>query len=248
MPKHRHVGLRTCTVLVAVLVSMPWFATCSPKIPSTLPITSTFLSYDGNNNLADIQSDGLQGGTYYNGIDAVTTYLTCNGYNHQAFGDWQFDALSSTVRTVSINFANSIQVSAGATAIPNPPFTMKTVIAHVEDKCTQIANGNGGWNNMLQMAAGQTFQCPLIVHFYDSNGAEYRIYVGPNWESETTYVEVTCNSVASDNSGCNDWFIDPLPVTGLPSQAEGRLVYFTKRSTINEGDYLFRLHFHLTRP
>jgi hypothetical protein len=70
---------------------------------------------------------------------------------------------------------------------------VKNVIAHVEDKCTQMANGSGGWNNMLQMSAGQMFECSLIVHFYDSNGAEYRIYMGPNWEPETTYTKVTCN-------------------------------------------------------
>src|SRR5512146_2754554 len=161
--------LMCCTLLVVPFVATPCVATCSPKIPNALPITSTFLSYDANNNLADIQSDGLSGGTYYNGVNGVTTFLTCNGYNHQAFGDWQFDALSSTTRTVSIGFVNPIQVSTGGTAVPNPPFTIKDVIAHVEDKCTQIANSNGGWNNMLQMTAGQTFQCPLIVHFYDSN-------------------------------------------------------------------------------
>lgn len=237
-----------CALLVTLLLALPCFATCSPKIPSTLPITSTFLSYDVNNNINDIQSDGLSGGTYYNDVNGVTTFLTCNGYNHQAFGDWQFDALSSTVRTLSISFANPIQVSAGGTAVPNPPFGIKRVIAHIEDKCTQIANATGGWNNMLQMGAGQSLQCPLIVHFYDSNAAEYRIYMGPNWEPETTYVQVTCNSVAADNSGCNDWFIDPIPLNGAPGQAEGRLVYFTKRSSINEGDYYFRLHFHLTRP
>jgi len=237
-----------CTLILALLVAVPCFATCSPKIPSTLPITSTFFSYDAANNIADIQSDGLDGSTYYDGVDGVTTYLTCNGYNHQAFGDWQFGTLNSTVRKVSISFANAIQPSAGGTAVPNPPFTIKNVIAHVEDKCTQIANGSGGWNNMLQMTAGQTFLCPLIVHFYDSNGAEYRIYMGPNWEPETTYVQITCNSVATDNSGCNDWFIDPSPANGLAGQATGRLVYFSKRATTNQGDYYFRFHFHLTRP
>jgi hypothetical protein len=240
--------LMCCTVWVALLVSVPCFATCSPKITRTLPITSTFLSYDANNNPADIQSDGLSGGTYYDGANGVTTFLTCNGYNHQTYGDWQFDALSSSVRTIGLSFASPIQVSAGGTAVPNPPFTMKDVIAHVEDKCTQIANGSGGWNNMLQMAAGQTLQCPLIVHFYDTNAAEYRIYMGPNWEPESTYIQVTCNSVAANNSGCDDWFIDPIPVNGIPGQAVGRLVYFAKRSTINEGDYYFRLHLHLTRP
>ena len=233
------------TLLITLLFVIPCVATCSPKIPSTLPITSTFSSYDLNSALTDIQSDGLSGETYYNGLNGVTTFLTCNGYNHQTYGDWQFDALSSSVRTVSISFANPIPMSAGGTGVPNPPFTIKPVIAHVEDKCTQIPNSGGGWNNMLQMGPTQTFQCPLIVHFYDSNGAEYRIYMGPNWEPETTYVQVTCNS--ADNSGCNDWFIDSVSANGTSGQAIGRLVYFAKRSSINEGDYFFRLHFHLTR-
>ena len=138
------------------------------------------------------------------------------------------------------------QATVAPTAIPNPPFTINNVSAHIEDKCTQI------FNDMITMSANQTFQCPLITHFFDSNGAEYRIYMGPNWEPETTFAQVTCNSVASD--GCNDWYIDPIPagydVNGspIPRTAIGRLVYFTKRSTLNEGDYSFRFHFHLTQP
>jgi hypothetical protein len=231
---------------VVLLLAVPVFAKCSPKIPATLPITSTFPGYDAANNVADIQSDGLNGGTYSDGIGGITSYLTCNGYNGQAFADWQFDALTSTVRQVSLSFVNGIQPSAGGTAVPNPPFTIKNVNAHVEDKCSQIANGAGGYNNMLQMHAGQMFQCPLIAHFYDSNGSEYRIYMGPNWEPETTYVQVACNAVASDNSGCNDWFIDPSPANS--SGAVGRLVFFGKRTTTNDGDFYFHFHFHLTRP
>jgi len=66
-------------------------------------------------------------------------------------------------------------------------------------------------------------------------------------------VQVTCNSVASDG-GCNDWYIDPIPagydVNGnpIPGEAIGRLVYFIKRNTTNEGDYYFRFHFNITRP
>lgn len=240
----RNYGL--LLIVLLVVVGQKGFAKCSPSIPSTLPVTSTFFSSDASNSPTQIQSDGLDGGTYYNGVDGLTTYLTCNGYNGQAFADWQFDALSSTVRKVNIGFANPIYPSSGGTATPNPPFSSANVVAHVEDKCSQLANGSGGYNNMLQMSPGQTFQCPLIVHFYDSGNNEYRIYMGPNWEPETRYVQLTCNSVASD--GCNDWFIDPIPANGAPGQAIGRLVYFTKRTTVNEGDYYFRLHFHLTRP
>jgi len=211
---------------------------------SNLPITATFANADGSGAIADIQSDGL--GSYFDGVGGVTSFLTTNGYNGIVWGDWQFDALSSTTRMVSIGFANPIQVANGGTAIPNPPFTTKNVTAHIEDKCTQI------FNDMITMSANQTFQCTLITHFFDGNGAEYRIYMGPNWEPETTFAQVTCNTVASD--GCNDWYIDPIPagydVNGspIPRTAIGRLVYFTKRSTLNEGDYSFRFHFHLTQP
>ena len=201
---------------------------------TTIPITSTFADFDASNASYDVRSDGQ--GSYSNGVAGVTTFLTSNGYNQIAYGDWQFDALNSTTRMVNLSFANPIQVASGGTAIPNPPFTINNVRAHIEDKCTQI------FNDMITMTTNQTFQCPLIIHFFDSNGAEYRIYMGPNWEPETTYAQVTCNGVASD--GCKDWYIDPISAGG----AIGRLVYFTKRGQTNEGDYYFRFHFHLTRP
>jgi len=219
--------------------------------PSNLSVTTHLASVDASGTITDIQSDGLD--SYFDGVSGVTSFLTTNGYNRQIWGDWQFGTLNSTTRTVSISFANPIQPASGGTAVPNPPFTIKNVIAHIEDKCTQISNGNGGWNNMYQMTANQTFHCPLITHFYDSNGNEYRIYSGPNWEPETTFVQVTCNSVASAG-GCNDWYINPIPagydVNGnpIPGAAIGRLVYFAKHSTVNEGDYYFRFHFHITRP
>ena len=215
---------------------------------SNLPITTTFASADSSGAVTDIQSDGL--GSYFNGVGGVTSFLTTNGYNHIVWGDWQFGTLSSTTRLVGIDFANPIQVANGGTATPNPPFTAKNVTAHVEDKCTQI------FNDMITMSANQTFQCPLITHFFDSNGAEYRIYMGPNWEPETTVAQVTCNAVAADKSGCNDWYVDPI-IAGydasgnpIPGASIGRLVYFPKHSTAttNEGDYHFRFHFHLTRP
>lgn len=224
-----------------IFLAATLYAKGSPRL-SNLPITATFSSTDTSGVVADVQSDGL--GSYSNNVAGVTSFLTTNGYNGIVWGDWQFDALSSTTRMVSISFVNPISVANGGTAVPNPPFTIKNVRAHIEDKCTQISN------NMITMAANQTFVCPLIIHFFDSNGFEYRIYMGPNWEPETAFVQVTCNAVATD--GCNDWFIDPIPgrdVNGNPIPGTlGRLLYFTKHSSPNEGDYYFRFHFHLTRP
>ena len=192
-------------LLVLLATALAATAFGKGQAPGNLSVTTNFASADTSGTITDIQSDGL--GSYFDGVGGVTSFLTTNGYNGQTWGDWQFDALSSTTRKVSISFANPIQPSAGGTAVPNPPFTIKNVIAHVEVKCTQMSNGSGGWNNMYQMTINQTFQCPLITHFYDSNGYEYRIYSGPNWEPETTFAQVTCNSVASAG-GCNDWYIE----------------------------------------
>jgi hypothetical protein len=227
-----------------------------PQQPSNLPITTTLLSADSAGTVADIQSDAQ--GSYFDGVGGVTSFLTTNGYNGIVWGDWQFGTLNSTTRKVSISFANPVQVANGGTAIPHPPFNAKNVIAHIEDKCTAFSY------SMLRMSASQTFLCPAIVHFFDSNGNEYRIYMAPNWTQpatpETSYVQVTCNAVAGDNSGCNDWYIDPIPAghdgsgSPIPGAAVGRLVGppFTGHGTTsnggNQGDYYFRFHFHLTRP
>jgi hypothetical protein len=227
-----------------------------PQQPSNLPITTTLLTVDSSGTIAEIQSDAQ--GSYVDGVNAVTSFLTTNGYNGIVWGDWQFGTLNSSTRKVSISFTSPIQVANGGTTIPNPPFTVKDVIAHIEDKCTAFSL------SMIRMTSGQAFQCPAIVHFFDSNGNEYRIYMAPNWTQpatpETSYVQVTCNAVAGDNSGCNDWFIDPIPAgrdgngNPIPGAAIGRLVGppFTGHGKTsnegNQGDYCFRFHFHLTRP
>ena len=230
------------------------------QVLQNLPITTNLLSADASGAITDIQSDGA--GYYFNGVDGITSFLTTNGYNGIVWGDWQFDALSSLNRKVSIAFTSPIQVADGGTAVPNPPFTINSVNAHIEDKCTAISY------DMITMSAGQSFPCPAIVHFFNTDGNEYRIYMAPDWTQpatpETTFVEVTCNAVASD--GSKDWFVDPIPAgydasgNPIPGAAVGRLVYFGCPSCPrtngggkttddgNRGDYHFKFHFHLTRP
>jgi hypothetical protein len=243
--------MKLCS-LSLILLAATAFAK-GPQPLSNLPITTSLANTDSSGTIADIQSDSL--GSYFDGVDAVTSFLTTNGYNGIVWGDWQFGTLNSTTRKVSISFANPIQVANGGTAIPNPPFTTKNVAAHIEDKCTMISY------SMILMSAGQTFPCPAIVHFFNSNGDEFRIYMAPNWTQpptpETTFVQVKCNAVASD--GCNDWYVDPIPAVDgsgnpIPGTAIGRLVGppFTGHGKTsnggNQGDYYFRFHFHLTRP
>ena len=73
---------------------------------SNLPITTDLLSVDASGVATDLQSDAQ--GPYHDGVAAVTSFLTTNGYNGIVWGDWQFGTLNSTTRKVSISFANPI--------------------------------------------------------------------------------------------------------------------------------------------
>jgi len=54
---------------------------------------------------------------------------------------------------------------------------------------------------------------PADCPFFDSNGFEYRIYMGPNWELGTTFAQVTCNTVASDVAAPTGLSIRSRPAT-----------------------------------
>ena len=216
---------------------------------TTIPLTTNITDLDANGVAYDVQSDGL--GAYIDNVNAVTTFLTSNGYNHIQYGDWQFDAYSSTVRTVKLSLDTDDAVQPGDphyTAPANPPFWgSKLVIAHMEDKCTLINK------NMLTMTAGTAFTCPFIIRFPATSRTDYRLYIAPSFTgyAETTDVQVSCNS--ADSSGCNDWFVDPIPVvnpdgTTSPGRAVGRLELDTNRSITNDGDFYMTFHIHLTRP
>jgi hypothetical protein len=106
----------TGTTLIIFLVGAITLAN-GPKQLSNLSITSTFASADASGAVADIESDNL--GSYFDGVDAVTSFLTTNGYGGIVWGDWQFGTLNSATRKVSIGLTNPIPVVNGGTATPN---------------------------------------------------------------------------------------------------------------------------------
>src|SRR5215475_15681948 len=108
------------TIVLLICFATAAFAKGSQQL-SNLPITTDLLGADTSSAVTDIQSDGL--GPYHDGVGAVTSFLTTNGYNGIVWGDWQFGTLDSSTRKVSLSFANPIQVADGGTTIPNPPFT-----------------------------------------------------------------------------------------------------------------------------
>jgi hypothetical protein len=102
------------------------------------------------------------------------------------------------------------------------------------------------------MTAGTAFTCPLIIRFPATSRTDYRIYIAPSFTgyAETTDVQGSCNS--ANSGGCNDWFVDPIPVvnpdgTTSPGKAVGRLELDAKTVT-NDGDFYMTFHIHLTRP
>ena len=207
-----------------------------------IPVTTIFNDLDSNGLVADIASDGL--GSYGNNVDGVTTFLTSNGYNGIPFGDWQFGVYDSLTRNVSESLFPEDAVQPGDphyTASATPPFWGTLVTkAHIEVKCTLV------FNNMLTMAAGTSFTCPLINRFNTPGNIDYTLSpaFSFNHYPEATDVQVRCNT--ADAGGCNDWFIDPI---GL-GEAVGRLVNVPQRheSQIDHGDFFMRFHFHITRP
>src|SRR5215469_2453892 len=99
------------SLFVFVLLATFMWAKGNPV--SNLSVTTNFASADASGTITDIQSDGL--GPYYDSVATIVSILTTNGYNHQIWGDWQFDDLSSATRKVSLSFANPIQPSSGGT-------------------------------------------------------------------------------------------------------------------------------------
>jgi hypothetical protein len=202
-----------------------------------IPVTTIISDIDANGLSATIASDG---GSYVQGANGVASWLTSNGYNGIAFGDWQFGVYDSPSRRVNESILAEDAVQPGDpnyTAPANPPFGFGTQLtkAHVEVKCTLVNR------SMLTMTPGQTFTCPLPNRF-DVNGQDYRLDAAYSWSNlpETTDVQVRCNT--ADSTGCNDWFIDPI---GL-GQAVSRLVPYG--TSINDGDFYMRFHIHVTRP
>lgn len=247
---------RNLMLVFAVILALA--ATNSPSIPVT-----TYLSDLNSTGTAYyIQSDSEAGplhgliGEYDNGLQNATSILNANTYNHQPPGDWQLDLLSSAVRTMRLTLGSVNEIQPGQpgyTVPPNPPFQgTLNVVSKFEEKCTGLSLDMGTMNKV-----GQTFNCPAVFRFNWSSTVFYRVIMAGSWggaQPETTQVQIKCNSLAS-NGFCNDWFIDPIPVTNpdgttSPGQTIARLIAVSTHggSETNEGDLYMTFHVHVTRP
>jgi hypothetical protein len=100
---------RSFLPLLLLAILLPAALAKGRNVTPNLPVTTSFADADAAGAVADIQSDAL--GSYYYGVDAVTSYLTAGGYNGIIWGDWQFGTVNSTLRKVSVSFANPILVA-----------------------------------------------------------------------------------------------------------------------------------------
>ncbi len=216
-----------------------------------IPVTTYLADYDAVGAAYYVQSDTH--GSYSNGAAGVSSILVANGYNHIVNGDWRLDILASTSRTVGTTFetANAVQPGdPGYTAPAEPPYWGTGFqVVRMENKCTMINH------NMLAMKAGDTFTCPTIIKL-PNGSAWYRLDMAASWtflnEPETQDVQVSCNS--ANAAGCNDWFLDPVPVVNAdgstsPGKARARLNLVDSHGGLNnKGDFYLTFHIHVTRP
>ena len=236
--------IRSLSMLSMVFVATVGF----PKQASDVPVTTSLADVDGTNTAYYVQSDGS--GAYKNGVNSVTSILVANGYNQIVDGDWRLDLSTSTSRTLRITFdtANAVQPGDPHYQAPaNPPYgETEFEAARMENQCTLDKH------DMLTMKAGDSFQCRTLIRFPGPGSAIYRLRMDNTSYPETNNVQVSCNS--ADSGGCNDWFIDPIPVVNpdgstSPGKACARLNFYPPHSPItDDGDFYLTFHIHVTRP
>jgi hypothetical protein len=236
------------------IISMLVLATIAfSKSAPDIPVTSYLADFNAISSPYDVQSDGL--GAYGNGVSSAVSILVANGYNSIVDGDWRLDLSASTVRTTRVTFveANAVQPGdPGFTAPADPPYWGTHFEAvRMENKCS--------WDHhdMLTMKAGDKFTCDFSIRFPPATSFTfYRLEMDPTLlnEPETQQVQVSCN--AADSGGCNDWYLDPIPVVNpdgstSPGRTRARLDLVNTHGTgslTNEGDFYVTFHFHVTRP
>lgn len=243
------VTVRKLMFSFALIFLLGVIAFASRPTSGNVPVTTYLSDFNAAGAPYSAFSDG--GGAYKDGVSGVGTYLVQNGYNHIEWGDWRLDLFNSTSRQAAVTFstANAVQPGdPGYTAPANPPYWgTKYWYMHMENKCSLNSL------DMLKMQPGGKFNCVTLFRFPTLSGSKpnssfYRLDMG-NFvnEPEAQEVQVSCNS--SDTGGCNDWFIDPIPVVNAdgstsPGKTRARLNY----GSIDEGDFYLTFHIHVTRP
>jgi len=261
------IALFTLAVTAAVVWMLTPSAFAAAARSSNVPVTTFLADLNSNGAAYDVQSDGRAGingsvGEYDDGSQGVTSWLTANTYNRMPPGDWQFDVVVSTIRTMRITLAsNAVQPGQPGYTTPQgsaPFYGTQFVPAQIEEKCTAVFSSTlGTYLDIGTMnRVGQAYACPATLRFSYGGNSYHLVQYGsyaPTTDQrfpETTQIWITCTSVDA-SSKCNAWDFDPIP-SGQPGyNANGsiaRLTQATNKASILLGDYYLTYHYHVTRP
>lgn len=204
---NKYISLRSLLVLASILLlgAIPSANAKNPNTACGYNVTNTIANADGNNTAFQFQSDGK--GSYVtetvsrtDGVLSVIQASSC---------DWLLDLSSSTSRTVALTLAYPAST---ISTNPPPPFTgSQNVAARIISICGENTLNNGITFGKMTFV-GQMVQCGFHIAF-DYNGATYGLHMNPANLAGTTWVQATCNGVASGQ--CNSWSIIPVPGTVL---------------------------------
>jgi hypothetical protein len=223
---------------------------------SDIPVT--FHVFDAGTASYYVQGDDVQGyfdGTsseYDNGTDSVTAVLQAGGVNGISNGDGLLNLQSSSRQLrITLSEANAVPDTGADPA--NSPFGQQGY--GYDNSILQISCTRANLS-MLNMSEGQKNSCPMSIRLStgQTKSYYYRLNIGPADPETSQAVQVQCNAV--DQTGCSDWYVDPIPTVDAqgntsPGQAEAHLstICTTGRCTAtDEGDYFLTFHLHVRRP
>ena len=150
----KSVYFSLAVVLALAGCALTYVGSAAAKPATRTPATSTVADRDASGIPFRIGSDSL--GAYHDAVNSVLSDI-------QAFGDWELDMKSSTLRKSRVDLGDPVIDSN-----PNPPFQAAVLAVRFISKCTD--------SNVFMpgLAVGQMVTCPLSLNF-DYNGVNYAL-------------------------------------------------------------------------
>jgi hypothetical protein len=247
---------RTLTRILIALLSLTALAAKTSDIAAT----STISDYDSTGTAYYVQSDGLYGGGYSNGVAGTQSVLQAAANWAYLLNTYNSSLSASGGRNGLITLEPGNQESANATL----PSIWSGWGTHL-DPIRIITHGVEC--DLLTIKPGNPLACPVLLRFGPSFGSGhstsyYRLDMLGTCtiqqcgftEPETQEPLISCN--AQDASGnCNDWSMDSTPPTsqsgGVPINkliARLSLVSSGGGGGTSQGDFYLTFHIHVTNP
>ena len=212
---------------------------------TTYNVTSTVYNGDGNLSLYMLQSDQSFGNPAGSGA-----YSSADNGVVDSVGSspWELDLTKQTIRQVYLDFGLLIPVS-GSAAWPSSSLPSGYYNAALISSCY---DATGSLVSYLSIS-GSNNNCMLRIWVAGLDGNDYTVQLGHSGSRTlpTGTAQVTCNAVASDGSGCDDWTVVPY-IAGASTDTVADLTRLGSKGhpqSTTIGSYsgdTFRVH--ITRP